>query len=116
MLDQGRTLVPGHRAAVPGDVVAVQCAGGNAGDVHSPEPCGECEIFDPDPFEDGTIPADHVHLVDDHDRMANAEQRDDMAVAACLWKHPPAGLDHQHCDVGRRCSGYQITGVLLVAG
>jgi hypothetical protein len=48
--------------------------------------------------------------------MANAEQRDDMAVAPGLWKRPPAGLDHQHCDRGRRCAGYQITGVLLVAG
>src|SRR4029077_5315895 len=63
-----------------------------------------------------TTPADYGRFVDDPARMANAEQRDDMAVAPGLREHPVAGVDHQHCDVGRRGAGYQITGVLLVAG
>ena len=82
MLEQCRTVVPGHRITSPRDVVAMQCGSGNADDVCNPDAGCEGKVFIPDAFERGTVPGDRIHLVHDYDDIADAEQRDDMSVAS----------------------------------
>ena len=47
--------------------------------------------------------------------MADAEQRDQVAVAAGLGEHALAGVDEDDGEVGGRGAGDHVAGVLLVA-
>jgi hypothetical protein len=47
--------------------------------------------------------------------MADAEQAEDMAVAAGLGDHALAGIDQHHRQIGIRCAGRHVAGVLHVA-
>ena len=48
--------------------------------------------------------------------MADAEQRDDVGVAAGLGEDALARIDQQHGEIGGRGAGRHVAGVLLVAG
>jgi hypothetical protein len=62
------------------------------------------------------VPADQVHLVDRQHHVADAQQLDEIGVAAGLGQHALAGVDQDHGRVGGRGAGDHVAGVLLVAG
>ena len=116
MIEQSRAPVPGHRIAAPRDIVAVEGARGNAGDIRKPETGSEGQIVAPDALELALFPVDHIHFVDDNDDIANAEERDDLTVAPCLGEKTLARVDEQNRQVGGRGTNRHVAGVLLMAG
>ena len=48
--------------------------------------------------------------------MADAEQRDDVGVAAGLGEDAVLGIDEEHGEIGGRGAGRHVAGVLHVAG
>ena len=62
------------------------------------------------------VVVDQVHLVDRQQHVADAEQRDDVAVAAGLRQQALARVDQHHREVGGGSAGGHVAGVLLVAG
>jgi hypothetical protein len=62
------------------------------------------------------VVVDQVHLVDRQHDVADAEQRDEIAVAAGLRQHALARVDQDDREIGGRGAGRHVAGVLLVAG
>ncbi len=62
------------------------------------------------------VEADEVDLVHRQHDMADAEQRDDVGVAAGLGEDAVLGIDQQHGEIGGRGAGRHVAGVLDVAG
>ena len=58
---------------------------------------------------------DDVHLVDGDDDVLDAQQRDDESVPLGLHQDAVAGVDQNDGQVGGRCAGRHVAGVLLVA-
>ena len=65
--------------------------------------------------EDRLVVADQVHLVDRQHDVADAQQRDDEAVAPRLGQHALARIDQDDRQLGGRGAGRHVAGVLLVA-
>jgi hypothetical protein len=113
---QRRAVVPGRGRARLGDVLTVQRAHRDGGEIGQADQVGEVAILGDDPIEDRLIPADQIHLVDRHDNLADAQQVDEVAVPAGLGQHAAPRVDQHHGGVGRRGAGDHVAGVLLMAG
>ena len=66
--------------------------------------------------ETGFRPGDSVHLVDDDDDAADTKHCDDQRVTSGLPGQSIGRADQQEGEVGRRCAGRHVPGVLLVPG
>ena len=62
------------------------------------------------------VEADEVDLVDREHDVADAEQRDDVGVAAGLGEDAVLGVDEEDGEIGGRGAGRHVARVLLVAG
>src|SRR5262249_38293823 len=71
------------------------------------------EIAD-DVLEAVAVEADEVDLVDREHYVADAEQRNDVGVAAGLGEHAGAGVDEEDGEIGSRGAGRHIARILLV--
>ena len=78
-----------------------------------PGELGEC-VADVD--EALLVEADAIDLVDRQHDVADAEQRDDVGVAAGLGEDAVLGIDQQDGEIGGRGAGRHVAGVLDVAG
>ena len=76
--------------------------------------CCKGVVFGHDLIEALLRPLDHVHLVNRNHYMADAQQRHDIAVTACLRQHPLARIEQDHRKVGRRGASDHVARVLLV--
>ena len=63
-----------------------------------------------------SIEADEIDLVDGQHDMADAEQRDDVGVAAGLRQQALARIDQHDGEIGAGGAGRHIARILLVAG
>ena len=115
-LQQGRPLVPGGVAAAFQDVVAVQGGDRDGGDLIEAEAGGEGLVVVANGREALGAVVDQVHLVDRQHHMADADQRDQVAVAPGLGQDPLAGVDEDHRHLRGGGAGDHVAGVLLVTG
>ena len=97
-----------------GDVVAAQGRHRNGVEGLKPDLTGEGAEVGDDGVEHGLGPAHQVHLVHRQDDVANAQQADQIGVAAGLCQHPSTRVDQDDSGVGRRGAGDHVAGVLLV--
>ena len=112
---QRRAVVPGRVRARCRDVVALQRRQRDADDVVEPDLLRERAVLRFDAVEHVLRVADHVELVDGQHDLADAEERDQIAVPSRLRQHALAGIDQDHGDVGGRGAGDHVARVLLVA-
>src|SRR2546423_961758 len=82
--DEGRPPIPRRIRAALGDVVALECRHRDAHDVGQADLLRELSVRGLDLVEDVFREVDEVELVDGEDDLADAEQRDEVAVAARL--------------------------------
>ena len=115
-LHQRRPAVPGHGRTGGGHVVAFERRQRNAGDLGEPDLRREGAVFGIDAVEGGLVVADEVHLVDGQHHLADADQADEIAVAARLRQHALARIDQDHGQVGRGGARDHVACVLLMAG
>jgi hypothetical protein len=98
------------------DVVAIDRARRNDRDVGEPDACGKPPIVGGDGLEAVSGVPDQIHLVHGQHDVTDAEERDEVAVAAGLREHALAGIDEDHGEVRRRSGRDHVAGVLLVTG
>jgi hypothetical protein len=96
------------------DVVAFQPRHRDRDDVVEPDPAGERDVLRDDALEYLVGVVDEIHLVDRENHLADADQRDEVAVAAGLREHALARVDQDHRQVGGRGAGDHVARVLLV--
>ncbi len=116
MGEQGRPAVPGRARARRDDIVAL--AGGER-DGHQrleAERPGELGEFVANVDEALLVEADEIDLVHRQHDVADAEQRDDVGVAAGLGEDAVLGIDQEHGEIGGRGAGRHVARVLNVAG
>ena len=113
---QRRPLVPGHRAAAA-QVLAVARGQRHERDVERVDPDRAQVRGDVAPhFLIALLGiADEVHLVDRDDDAADAEQAQQVGVAARLVLHAFVRVDHQHHRVGAGGAAHHVLQELLVA-
>ena len=111
-----------RRAAVPGcigtgrrDVVTFECRQRDANDILEADLPRKTAILLLDPIEYVPRIADEVELVDREHHLADAEQRNEIAVPSRLHQHSLAGVDQDHRGIGGRGSSDHVASVLLVA-
>ena len=80
------------------------------------QPGGEVGILGPDFLEDRLVVAHDVHLIDGHDNVADAQQRDDETMPLRLREHAMPGIDQNDRQISRRGTRCHVPRVLLVAG
>ena len=107
--------VPGRVGAGLGDVVAAQGRERDGDDVLDAELGGEGAVVGVDRSKTLLGVVDQVELVDGQDDVADAEERDQVAVAPGLGQDPLAGVDQDHGQLGGRGAGDHVARVLLVA-
>ena len=90
MMEKRRTVVPRHVRAGIDDIVAFQGGDWNEMDVFEGEAGGHVVVVAADFVIDFLRPVHQIHLVDGHDDMNDAEQRDDERVALRLDGHAVA--------------------------
>ncbi len=116
VLHEGRALEPAHVGAGVDHPVALEGRDGDEpGRLLQVEALGELEVVVPDLLEPLLRVVDQVHLVDGHDRVLDAEQRGQVAVALGLGLHAVTGVDQDDGQVTGRGPGDHVAGVLLVA-
>ncbi len=116
MGEQRRAAIPGRAGARLNDVVAVT-GGQRDGDQRlEAERPGKLGEFIADLDEAFLVEIDEVDLVHRQHDMADAEQRDDVGVAAGLGEDAVLGVDEEDGEIGGRGAGRHVAGVLNVAG
>jgi len=116
MAEQRRPLIPGRVLGVRHDIVAVERADRDEGDVLDAEPRQKLLERLADLLETRPAPADEVHLVDGDDDVRDAQQRSDGGVAAALLDDAGARIDEHDGEVGRGGARHHVARVLHVAG
>ena len=99
-----------------GDVVALPCRHRKDELGLDADACQELPVLGRDLVERVLRVVDQVHLVDDDDDLANADQAQQIAVAARLFLHAFGGVDEDERGVGARRAGHHVLDELLVAG
>jgi hypothetical protein len=97
------------------DVVAVQSADRDHGQIRYAEPPDDLVDLIDDVLEPSTVPAHQIHLVDAHHDVLDPKQRGDVRVPPGLGDDPAAGVDQHQRDVCGRRAGKHVAGVALVA-
>lgn len=97
------------------DVVAVARRERDRCDRLKGESGGESAVIVDDRRETPLVEVDQVHFVDRQDDMADAEQRTDVRMPPRLDQNALASVDQQDGEVGGRCAGRHIAGVLLMS-
>ena len=115
VVQQRRSLVPGHVGRGLDDVVAVQRRDRDEGEVLHGQPAREVGELVDDLAEALLAPVHEVHLVDRDDQVGDAQQRRDERVALGLLEDPAAGVDEDDRRVGGGGAGDHVARVLLVA-
>ena len=69
-----------------------------------------------DRLEGRLVPVEQVHLVDQHGDLADAEHREDVAVALGVLAHALVRVDHEQRRLGARGAGDHVLEELDVAG
>ncbi len=82
------------------DVVAAPSRDRNEAGGSDADLIEERAIFLDDSLVHGAVPANQIHLVDDHSELANAEQRHHVAMAAGILLYPFGRVDHQQRSLG----------------
>ena len=115
VIQQRRTLVPGHVQRTLDDVLTVNGRDRDECDVGDLEPRAELAEILLDVIERALAVVDQVHLVDAYDQVPDPEQRRDEGVTARLLHDAVAGVDEDHGEVGGRRARDHVAGVALVA-
>ncbi|MCX6364039.1 MAG: hypothetical protein NTW58_07705 [Actinobacteria bacterium] len=76
----------------------------------------EIGILVHDCVERTLVPVEQIHLVDQHGDLADAEHRQDVAVALGVLAHALLGVDDQQGGLGARRAGDHVLEKLHVAG
>jgi hypothetical protein len=113
-LDDGRSLVPGHRGSARHDVFALERRDRHDARIHLAD-SGNPEAVILDALKHFLVVADEVHLVDRDDDVADAEQRDDVGVPSRLHLHAARRVHEDHGQVRGRGAGRHVARVLLVS-
>ena len=113
---QRRSPIPAHGDRFLDDVVPLHRGDRDAGDRGELEIDRQPPVLLLDPGEHLPRIADEIHLVHRQDHVPDAEQRHDEAVTAGLGEDPLSGVDQDDAQIGGRCPGHHVAGVLLVAG
>ncbi len=115
-IEYRRALIPGHRLAAIGDVVAQFCA-------HRDNPfrvCAELReklpIFLFDALEDILTVPDQVHLIHDHGELAYAQQGKEVAMLFRLFFDALQRIDQEQRRLRPCRTGNHVLEKLLVAG
>ena len=116
VFEQRRSAIPGRAGAALGDVISVAGGDGNRDQALEAEGGAELRELVADIDERLFGEADQVDLVHRQHDVANAEQRDDVGMAAGLGDDAVLGVDQKHGEIGRRGAGRHVAGVLDVAG
>ena len=116
MGEQRRSVVPGHRGGGVDDVGAGQARQRDGGDPVDADRAREVAIVGDDRVEGRLVVADEVHLVHREHDVADADELDEVAVAAGLREDALARVDQDDGEVGGRRAGDHVAGILLVAG
>src|SRR5581483_2224169 len=115
-LDHGWAAIPADAVCVFGDAVAVARGNRNDGRRRHAEAGQVRRNLVADLLEARGREIDPVHLVDDHRDLPDAEQVQQIAVAAGLVAHAFQRVDDQHRAVGLRGAGDHVTQEFRVAG
>jgi len=94
----------------------VQRADRNHGQIHHAKTPDDIVDLIDDLLEPSAVPADEVHLVDQHHHVLDPEQRGDVRVPAGLGDDTGAGVDQNQCNIRGRRPGEHVAGVALVPG
>ncbi len=116
VFEQRRAGVPGRARRALRQVVALQRRQRNALHVGDAQLRGERAVLGGDGLERRLFELDQVHLVDRQHHVADAQQRDDVAVPAGLGQHALGGVDQHHRHVGGGRTGGHVAGVLRMPG
>ena len=114
-LEDAGALIPGHLGAVADDVVALP--GGDRDDAGGLD----AEILEIGPVLLGDLAepvgrvVDEVHLVDQHGHLADAQEVEEIAVAARLLLHALGGVDEQEGRLRGGGPRHHVLEELLVA-
>ena len=112
------TVGPSYQGACRGardDVVAVARADRDEARGVDAEPAEEVVVLGDDGLELGLVPVEQVHLVDQHADLADAEHREDVAVALGVLAHALVRVDHEQRRLGARGAGDHVLEELHVA-
>ena len=116
-LQQRRPLVPGRLLAAVGEVDARHRRDRDElARLERADALEERAVLLLDRVEVVLAVVDQVHLVHAHDDLADAEHRQDVAVAPAVLAHAFLGVDHQHGGLGARRAGDHVLQELDVAG
>jgi hypothetical protein len=107
---------PAHIGAARGDVVAVLGGDGNEAFRLHADGFEEGAVFRLDLVETRLRVILQIHLVDKHGDLADAQEIEQVAVAARLFLHALVGVDQQQGRLGVGRAGDHVLEKLLVAG
>ncbi len=116
VVQQARTLVPGHVLRAVHDVVPCQGRHRDHLEVGYLELGGERRELGPDLLEHVLVVVDEVHLVDAQHQVRHLQQRREERVPAALLDQALAGVDEDERQVGGRGAGDHVPRVLDVPG
>ena len=114
MLDQRRAIEPRRVFGTSGDVIALEARNRQRGEGGDADAVGKGTVIGDDPVEHGLVVPHQIHLVHGQHDVANADLMAQKAVAAGLGQHALARVDQDHGEVGGRCAGHHVAGVLFM--
>ena len=114
MIEQGRPGIPGHRRRARDHIVAAQARDRDRGEGMDADLARLLGEVGDDRVEARAVVIDQVHLADREHDPADAEQMRDLAVPPRLRDHAFARVDEDHGEVGGRCRGHHVAGIILV--
>ena len=115
VVEERRTVVPRHRGGRLQHVVALERRQRDALHRRDADGGGQLAVARDDVVEHRPVVVDQVHLVHRQQHVPDAEQRDDVAVAARLRQQSLARVDQHDRQVGGGGAGGHVARVLLVA-
>ena len=115
VFQQARPLVPRRARAASGHVIAIARAHRDEERRFHLQFRRHRAEFVADALEHVLPEIHQVHLVHRHRQLAYAQQRGDISMAARLLQHAMTGIQQNHRQTGRGCSGGHVARVLLVA-
>ena len=114
MFDQRRSVEPRHRPGSPSDIVAAQARKRDRGEGADPDAVSEGAIVGDDRLELRLIVSDQIHLVHGEHDVANADQVGKKRMPPRLRQHALARVDQDHREIGGRCAGDHVAGILFM--
>ena len=113
--EHSRPAEPLQVLAARGDVVALPCRHGDENLGLDADARKKFPILGRDRVEDLLRVVDEIHLVDDDDDLAHADQPQQIPVAAGLFLHAFGRVDDDERRIGARGARHHVLDELLVA-